>query len=212
MLQLVAVLAADPVLSGSLWSDALNTIQLNARPSRLHQLVVYLAVAAIVGSCQPAPPPTPVSADVPSALPLSLLTPQATPTMMVPRMPIRVENPRVPFAAVVKPTGGTVDRVEIPTLTAGYWTGSPGLGQNGNTIIIGFESAGIFLNLRATKPGDRLLVTDQHGLTTTYQVTEVGPSNAIIDATQLTTAERLTLIGISPTTITFFRVEAIPLS
>jgi hypothetical protein len=204
-------LATIPCRRGSLWSDSLNAIQLDARPSRLHQLVACLAVATILSSCQPTPPPTLVSADAPTALPLSLLTPQATPTMMVPRVPIRVENPRVPYAAVVKPTGGTLDRVEIPTLTAGYWTGSPGLGQNGNTIIIGFESAGIFLNLRATEPGDRILVTDQHGLTTTYQVTEVGPSNAIIDATQLVTAERLTLVGISPTTITFFRVQAIPL-
>ena len=189
----------------------LNAIQLNARLSRLRQFATCLAVATILSSCQPTPLPTPVAADVPTALPLSLLTPRATPTMMVPRVPIRVENPRAPFAAVVKPTGGAVDRVEIPTMTAGYWTGSPGLGENGNTIIVGLESAGIFLNLRATKPGDRILVTDQHGLTTTYQVTEVGPSDTIIETAQLAPAERLTLVGISPTAITFFRVEAIPL-
>jgi Sortase domain len=179
--------------------------------SRIHLmrlLGLCLVIIVMLGVCVAPTMLLTAPFEVPTSLPIALLTPKKSPTAAIARVPIRVEDPSVGFAAVVTITAGTSDRMGIPTLTAGYWSGSPGLGEGGNTVIVGFQAPGIFDHLSATQPGDILLVTDQNGLTTSYRVVEVSTIDDMKAAAQATTVERLTLIGISPSGVAFLKVVA----
>lgn len=180
---------------------------------------ILVSLLIVLAACGPSASPdmTPIPAsptttvEVPTGLPLSLLTPQVTSTSDTARIPVRVENPRAAYAAYVTPTGGSIKQINIPATTAGYWRSSAPLGQGGNTVIIGFESPGILGTFTTTKVDDQLLITDQQGLTSLYRVTSAGSIDNLVTAAQPTTTEQVTLIGISDD-LTFFKVVAVSAS
>ncbi len=153
----------------------------------------------------------PATVIVPTALALTLLTPQSTTPIPEPCWPLRIEHARSGLAAAVTKLTYVDGQMAFPQFSAGYVEQSAPLGAGGNTILVGVETPAVFGALRSLQPDDVLLVTDQLALTRPYRVVEAGPVEEVEwrSPSRNAEGESLTLYGISPTG-SFFRVRTVP--
>ncbi|MFC9464878.1 sortase domain-containing protein, partial [Streptomyces coelicoflavus] len=152
------------------------------------------------------PPPRPVNAERAPASETPAQPPQTPPRAgLPPSPPTRITVPGVGLEAAVDRVAleesGAIALPQDPD-HAGWYTGSPTPGQNGNAILVGHvdsrDGPAAFYRLGAVKKGDHIEVNRQDGRTTTYEVDSISiwpqndfPSQHVYGPT---TGPRITLI------------------
>lgn len=94
--------------------------------------------------------------------------------------PRHIEIPALEVEAEIIDLGLLADgSLETPTdfAEAGWWAGGAAAGESGPTVIVGhvdsFEGPAVFFRLSELSPGDHVVVTDAHGTSHRFRVTEV---------------------------------------
>jgi hypothetical protein len=145
------------------------------RVTRCGLLAAALVAMLIVGlsGCSSPSDPAPGSAHNNSAPPTS----QVVPAGMT---PVRVQIPSIAVDATLINLGLRDDgAMEVPPdgTQAGWYTGAPAPGELGPAVIVGHVDwgghPGVFYNLRALKPDDRIVVTREDGTTAEFRVTRL---------------------------------------
>lgn len=120
------------------------------------------------------PPEGHFDAEVPSEKPTAKLLP--------PSRPVSIEIPRIGAKSTLVPVGLNGDgTLEVPPVTqpmqAAWYERSPTPGERGPSVLLGHVDGGgepgIFHQLRALKPGDKVLVERQDGRTAEFVVRRV---------------------------------------
>jgi sortase A len=107
--------------------------------------------------------------------------------------PVRLTIPGINVDAAVEYVGLTSDgAMDVPgnTRNAGWYKLGPNPGQAGSAVIAGHLDGkkgepGVFNNLATLKPGDKLSVIDDQGVTTTFVVRESRRYDPEADASEV---------------------------
>ncbi|GGX41320.1 sortase domain-containing protein [Streptomyces chryseus] len=146
-----------------------------------------LALLTFTALTAPSPPPAPPSDAARSSHPAARhrLGPDA-PAALPRSEPYSIEIHKLGLATKIEEVGTAVDgAIAMPADAdhAGWYTGSPTPGENGNTILVGHldSSTGpaAFYGLGALRNGDRITLTRRDQTTATFTVTTmtVWPKN-----------------------------------
>lgn len=137
-----------------------------------------LLAATLAGAGQQTPPSAPDSAR--SAGPVTRHTPEPDASALPRSEPVEIKIPKIDLKTRVdKVTTSTDGSVAMPTDAddAGWYTGSPTPGENGNTIVVGHidSSTGpaAFYNLGDVRKGDHINISRRDGSTASFDVTSM---------------------------------------
>lgn len=111
--------------------------------------------------------------------------------------PVRIEIPSIRVNAAVHSVGRTADgSMDVPrhARDVAWYMQGPKPGQTGSAVMNGhknwlwewlFGSTGVFARLHTLKPGDKILVQDEQGVTTSFVVRESRSYNHDEDASDV---------------------------
>ncbi len=136
-------------------------------------------LAPTADSPAPAETPAPTGTPAPAAPASKAPAPQA-PAVLAASPPVSLSIPAIGAASELLRLGLRADRsLEVPPdgpgAPASWYTESPTPGERGPAVLLGHVNAtdggkGVFADLRALKPGDRISVAREDGSTAEFQV------------------------------------------
>ncbi len=138
-------------------------------------------LAPTADSPAPAETPAPTKAPAPApAAPASKAPAPQAPAVLAASPPVSLSIPAIGAASELLRLGLRADRsLEVPPdgpgAPASWYTESPTPGERGPAVLLGHVNAtdggkGVFADLRALKPGDRISVAREDGSTAEFQV------------------------------------------
>jgi sortase (surface protein transpeptidase) len=165
--------------------------------------ILLLYLLTILTACQNSPvPPAPiprlaVTADAVAAQPTAIAVQSSEPVAPdAAGIPIRLAAPAVALAVAVESMGWQITQVEgerkaiweVPQESAGWHLNSARPGTAGNIVLSGHHLLGAAVFAAVARGelmiGDQLLLTDDQGHISLYQVSEVGQPIPVTDGTQ----------------------------